>query len=397
MIDAIRYPLLNLSRKKFRTWMTILSISVAVASVVLISSVGAIGVQAVNSEIDSLGIGALTVSVNRLSGTKAFLGEEQLDFLQNQSQIKEAVPIVTEKVKIEMRGLSADGMAWGIDSGAKQVFSLDLLYGRLFRKEDIFSATKVCVIDETMAETFYGRKNIVGKSMKVLFNGHYETFDIIGVVSSGGNILQSVIGEYVPSFVYIPYSSMQKAVGKESFDQIALKVTEGTDIDLFGEQIIRRLEEREGVSNAFTAQNIARQKEKLNHILQVVSRILSIIAGISLVVAGLGIMTVMMASVNERTREIGVKKSIGATKYAIVLEFLMESLALSLFGSLIGTSIGLGISWLGCFLLHADFSFERSSVLFAVCFSIANGLIFGAYPSFKAANLKPVDALRYDG
>ena len=397
MFDLFRCAFQNLTRKKSRTWLTILSIAVGVASVILISSIGAIGTQTVNREIDELGIGALTVSSNSLGTDQIALGEEHLNFLRIQSQVAEAVPVLTEKARVEMRGLLADGMIWGIDAGAKQIFNLDLQYGRLFRKEDILSGQKICLVDETMAQAFYHRENIVGKKLKISLDGHYETFDIVGVVSSGGNILQNFIGEYVPSFVYIPYTSMQRTLGQNGFDQIALKVEEETNIDAFSEQIIRELEELEGKEGVFRAQNIAQQKEKLNHIMQLVSQILSTIAGISMVVAGLGIMTVMLAAVSERTREIGIKKSIGATKVDIIREFLIEAFALSLLGSLTGTVVGLSIAWIGCQVLHTDFLFQGGSVLFTILFAIGNGLIFGVYPSLKAANLKPVEALRHSG
>ena len=397
MFDLFRCAFQNLTRKKSRTWLTILSIAVGVASVILISSIGAIGTQTVNHEIDELGIGALTVSSNSLGADQIALGEEHLNFLRIQSQVAEAVPVLTEKARVEMRGLLADGMIWGIDAGAKQIFNLDLQYGRLFRKEDILSGQKICLVDETMAQAFYHRENIVGKKLKISLDGHYETFDIVGVVSSGGNILQNFIGEYVPSFVYIPYTSMQRTLGQNGFDQIALKVEEETNIDAFSEQIIRELEELEGKEGVFRAQNIAQQKEKLNHIMQLVSQILSTIAGISMVVAGLGIMTVMLAAVSERTREIGIKKSIGATKVDIIREFLIEAFALSLLGSLTGTVVGLSIAWIGCRVLHTDFLFQGGSVLFTILFAIGNGLIFGVYPSLKAANLKPVEALRHSG
>lgn len=209
------------------------------------------GTQTVNREINGLGIGALTISTNSLTTDHVTLGEEHLSFLQSQSQVTEAVPILTKKAKVEMRGLFADGMVWGIDAGAKQIFHLDLKYGRLFRKEDILSAQKTCLVDETMALAFYHRENIVGKKIKISLDGYYETFEIIGVVSSGGNLLQNFIGEYVPSFVYIPYSSMQKTLGQKGFDQIALKVTEETDIEVFTEQIVRQLDEKEGENGLF--------------------------------------------------------------------------------------------------------------------------------------------------
>lgn len=396
-MDLLKFAFQNLDRKKSRTFLTVLSISIGVASVILISSIGAIGTQTVNQEINSLGIGALTVSIDGLTGSDVQLNEEHLDFLQSRPQIVEAVPILTEKAKIEMRGLSADGMIWGVDAGEKQIFHLDIQYGRLFRKEDIRSCKKVCLVDETMAQAFYHRENITGKEMDIILDGRRESFEIVGVVSSGGNLLQSFMGEYVPSFVYLPYSSMQQVFGKSGFDQIALQLDNEEEVEAFSEQIITQLEEREGKSGIFQTQNIAMQKEKLNNIMQIVSQILAVIAGISMVVAGLGIMSVMLAAVSERTREIGIKKSIGATKGMIVREFLIEAFVLSLLGSILGTAVGLGIFWIGCQVIHMDFLLESGSICSTIVFAVIIGIVFGSYPSLKAANLKPVEALRQDG
>lgn len=396
MLDVIKCAVRNLTRKKARTFLTILSITVGVASVVLISTVSTVGAFTVSSEIDSLGLGALTVSANATSSGKIALTTEHLSALQSQPEVEEAVPVLVEKGKVEMRKLSADGMIWGIDSGAKQIFNLDLKYGRLLRKEDVLKKNPVCLVDETMANAFYHRNNIVGKQLKLLLGGRYVSFEIVGVVASGGNILQSFIGDYVPSFVYVPYSSMQDALGQYSFDQIALKVDDSVDVSAFSSHVLQVLEEQEGRSGLFNTQNIAQQKDKLNNIMQIVTQILSIIAGISMVVAGLGIMTVMLASVSERTREIGIKKSIGASKGIIIREFLFESLALSVLGSLSGVGIGLTVAWIGCTVAKIPFLISGSTILFTICFAVVNGLIFGVYPSIKAANLNPVEALRHD-
>lgn len=397
MIDLLKCTIQNLGRRKSRTFLTVLSISVGVASVVLISSIGAVGTQMVNQEVNSLGIGALTVSIDSLMEENIELGESHLAFLRAQPQIVEAVPVLTKKAKIQMRSLSADGMIWGVDAGAKQIFNLDLQHGRLLRKEDIRSGKKVCLVEETMAQAFYHRNNIVGKEIQITLDGHRESFEIVGVVSSGGNLMQGIIGEYMPSFVYIPYSSMQQVFGQKGFDQIALKLNDDTQTEAFSEQLTAKLEEREGRSGIFRTQNIAQQKEKLNYIMQLVSRILAVVAGISMIVAGLGIMSVMLASVSERTREIGIKKSIGATKAMIVREFLIEAFALSLLGSLGGTSVGLGIFWVSCKILKVDFLLEKGPIGFAILFAVTIGMVFGAYPSLKAANLNPVEALRQEG
>ena len=141
-------------------------------------------------------------------------------------------------------------------------------------------------------------------------------------------------------------------------------------------------------------ENMAAQMNKLNGILDIVTFVLSVIAGISLVVAGLSIMTVMLVSVNERTREIGIKKSIGASRSTIMKEFLVESLIISLLGSLSGAAAGVFISYLGCLVLSVDFVFNLSMFIFCVAFAVALGILFGVYPALQAVKLKPVDALR---
>lgn len=394
VFDIIKCAVLNLSRKKSRTALTALSIAVGVASVILISTVSLIGTQTINNELNSLGIGAIMVSGSVQSGVG--LGENHLAVLQSQKEIKEAVPILTEKSKIKSRNLTFDAMVWGIDSGAKQIFNLETLFGSLFKKEDLITKKQVCLVDETMAHLLYSRSNIVGKNIDVLLNGSYYSFEVIGVVASGGNIAQSVIGDIVPSFVYIPYSSMQNLLGKRKFDQIALQLDETMDVDDYAKTVISLLEQEEGKGGVFSAQNVARQKDRLNNILAIVAQVLSIIAGISMVVAGLGIMIVMLASVSERTREIGIKKSIGASQAMIIKEFLFEAVALSAIGCVFGICAGLALAWGGCKIIHIDFTADYSAVLKTAAFALVNGLVFGVYPSIIAARLKPVDALRQE-
>lgn len=142
------------------------------ASVILISSIGAIGTQTVNREIDELGIGALTVSSKPSGNGSDRIGGRTFKFFTDTITSCGSRTGLTEKAMVEMRGLLADGMIWGIDAGAKQIFNLDLQYGRLFRKEDILSGQKICLVDETMAQAFYHRENIVGKKLKISLDGH---------------------------------------------------------------------------------------------------------------------------------------------------------------------------------------------------------------------------------
>ena len=158
--------------------------------------------------------------------------------------------------------------------------------------------------------------------------------------------------------------------------------------------VLSTLDEEAGVTSGYQAENLNQQKDRLNGIMDIVTLILSVIGGISLIVAGLSIMTVMLVTVRERTREIGIKKAIGATRKMILFEFLAESFLLSVFGSLAGALLGASLGAIGCVLVGIPFSINLISVLVCVLFSIGIGIVFGVYPAAKASSLSPADALR---
>jgi putative ABC transport system permease protein len=395
VFDLFRVSFINLGRKKSRSMLTVLGIAIGVASVVIIASIGEIGAYSVNQELDSMGVSGLMISGNRkLPGTA--MGEEHLALIRDSGAVDSAIPIILDYTKTYMRSLMMDAAIWGIDYGANQVFALNVLHGRLITKNDVSAGRQICLVDQNVAQAYYKRDNIVGKTLTLQFASGRAELEIVGVVSSGGNLAQSLVGNVIPSFVYTPYTTLRELSGKDSFDQIAVRLRPGVDGDIAGSQIKTELENEFGVAGGFKSDNMISQKEKLGGVMGTVTTVLSAIAGVSLVVAGLSIMTVMLVSVHERTREIGIKKSIGASRRIILTEFLIEAFAISVIGSAAGAAGGVVAVIIGCLIMGLPIRLSISTIGFAIAFSMVMGVVFGVYPASVASKLKPVDALRYD-
>lgn len=394
MIDTISYALRNIFRKKSRALLTMTGIIIGVTSVIIISCISTCGTVAVNNELDSLGLSGINISVK--DGKKLPLTNSELELINSYDAIESAAPIMVANSNFIMGNESTDIITWGIDDNARNTVSLTVLYGRFFNKGDIASASKVCLVDKAFANQNYKADNIVGKNITVKINGISDTYNVIGVLKTGNGMLQNALSGYVPSFVYLPYTTETEITGQTNYNQIIAKLSSNANIDDISENMMKQLNLSQGVDSGYMVNNMSKQRDVLSEILNIVTLILSAIGAISLIVAGLSIMTVMLVSVSERKREIGIKKSIGASKHKIVFEFLTESFLLSFIGSVIGVIFGIVISYIGMNIMGISLIIDWMSVFFTVVFSILSGIIFGVYPSIKAANLKPIIALKYE-
>ena len=395
MWDSVKAAAKNLGRKKLRSSLTILGITIGVASVILIGNIGQCGTQAVNAEVNSLGLGGLTISAGSQEGGEAGLTLEDLKTIRKTASVEEAAPVIMQNTKIGYRNEQMDALVWGIDTKASQVISLQVLYGRSISNGDVNTCANVCMVDQNFARAAYNRDNIVGKHISVLYNGIQENFEVVGVIKTGSGLLSNIIGDYIPNFVYVPYSTLQHTTGNNYFDQIAVRVEAGSDADEIGQTIVNTLARVNG-GGEYVSNNLVKQKDGLLKLMDIVTLVLSAVGAISLLVASLSIMTVMLVSVNERTREIGIKKSIGAKRSTILLEFLLEAVLISIIGCGIGVIIGNGISYVGASLFGLTLSLRLDVMGSAVLFSLLTGIIFGVYPAVKASAMRPVDALRQD-
>ena len=393
MVDILRCAWKSLSRKWTRTLLTVSGSMVGVTMVVSVSAISDAGKVAVNAELDNMGMNGLSVSAN--SGVQSGLTMENLEVIREQAGVESAMPLIIEYSTTILREANDNSLICGIDAGAKQVISLNLLYGRLIAPGDVKACAQVCMVDETVAKAAYGRENIVGKTLTVQYNGVAEEFEIIGITETGSSLLQNVV-EFIPGMVYVPYTTLQNLTGKSTFNQIAVRMDDAQDTVLTESRIIKALERTSGYTGGFRTDNLAVQKERVGSLMDIVTLILTAISGISLLVSGLGIMTIMLVSVNERTREIGIKKAIGASRHRILGEFLTEAVVISLLGSLGGLLLGYGACFAGLSLFGMDPSLQPVTIGVLIVFSVVIGGLFGVYPAVKASRLRPVDALRME-
>lgn len=380
----------NIFRAKIRSVLTIAGIAVGVFSVTLISTVGAVGTEQVSSTLVTMGVDTLLVQAASKS-VSVTLTDEDVSEVRKIDGVTDVMPLMASITEAKMINRRVDCYVWGVDKSADKLISLRAKHGRLITNSDSAALSKVCVIDEQFAEEVYGRSNVVGKKLRMFLGGKYHEFTIIGIAQSGLSSLQGMLSNIMPGFMYIPITTMQHLCGRTTYDKIAVKVS-GDDFS--PKTVTNALDLRNGHVDGYMCNNLLSQKSQLDNIMSIVTTALSMTAGISLVVSGISVMTAMMMSVSERTREIGVKKAIGARKRDILGEFLAESVLLTLLGSASGIVAGLAVSFAGCVILGVPFSANIATLVISAVVTALLGAVFGAYPAAKAARLNPAEALR---
>ncbi len=390
---TISKAILNIFRSRTRSLLTMAGIAVGVFSVVLISTVGTVGTAEVSATLVTMGVDTLLVQAadNSVSVT---LTDEDAETVRRIDGVNEVMPLMASMTEAKMIGRRLDCYVWGVDKSADRLISLEAAYGRLINNSDAAARLKVCVIDEQFARETYGRSNVVGKTLDMFLGGKYHKFEIIGVAKSGLSSLQGMLSNIMPGFMYIPITTMQQLCGRVTYDKLAVKLDDMDTDTAIVKEVTDTLNQKNGHVDGYICNNLLSQKGQLDDILSIVTTALSLVAGISLVVSGISVMTTMMMSVGERTREIGIKKSIGAKNRDICVEFLSESVVLTLLGSVVGITAGLLVSAIGCVIAGVSFEINTTSLIISALAAAGIGAVFGAYPAYKAASLNPVEALR---
>lgn len=386
-LEYFLFAINSIKRKKIKNLLTIISISVGIISITIISIISSTGTNLIENELNTLGINGISISYNN---STEFLDNDDLDTIRTIKNVENAMPILMSQGKISVNGSLPTGIFWGIDTQGEQTISIKIISGRYFNPFDVLQSQKVCILDEDTAINIYGRTNVIGKEIYLVINSKEQKFKIIGIAKADSSLLQNVVGQYIPCVVYLPYTTLQTALSNERLNQIAV-IPNGND-NAVAEKIVNVLNSKNNSQN-IKYENLSNQREKLSNTLSVITTVLSLIGSISLIVAGIGTMTAMISGVTERTKEIGIKKSIGASKKNIAKEFLAESILLSMFGCIIGIVTTYLLIKISDAFFDINLIIDTKIIIKMALVSLCCGLIFGVYPAIAASKLNPADAL----
>ena len=409
---TIRIALSGLGANKMRSTLTVLGVVIGVASVISLMSVGRGSQAVITNNIEAMGTNLLFVSpgATSQSGVRGALGSAGTLTLEDAEAISDSTaasfvvavaPQVNSFAQVVAGRQNTFTQVLGVTPEYQTVRNYPLAKGNFISASQVKSHAKVVVLGSSVSETLFGLLNPIGESVKL--NG--IQYEVIGVLKSKGGTGFGISDDIIlaPITTVQERLSFQRTVsGGRSVSSINVQVKSSADIDTAIQEISTILRERHNIvgTDDFTITSQEDMIQTLKESTGVFVLLLAAIAGISLLVGGIGIMNIMLVSVTERTREIGIRKSVGARRQDILLQFLVESATLSLLGGGIGILVGWGISRLisGLSISSATIHTVMSAdiLILAVSVSAAIGIVFGLYPAYRAARLNPIDALRYE-
>jgi putative ABC transport system permease protein len=420
ILECLRVALRGLTNNKMRTALTMLGIIIGVGVVILVVAIGQGATKQVTDTVNSLGTNLLTVMSNRnrirvgtaisrtsVTSTASTGGGSSnrltLDDLKQvntnfKKTVDAAAPQVDAGVQVRMGSVDASTQVIGTSLDYPYVKNVEVAKGRYFTQEEMDGSLKVCVAGPTIADHLLGdaTANLTGKTISV----NRQTFTVVGMLAARG---ATSWGQDQDDVLIMPYTTaMRRVLNTQYLNDILVRCTTPAMMPLAQEEISTLLRNRHHLPPPYPDHDdftIRSQTDLLNtqqSVTGTMTMLLSSVAVISLVVGGIGIMNIMLVSVTERTREIGIRKAIGATPRDILMQFLIESAIISLLGGLIGIVVGVVGSILLAKIGGWTTIVSSTAIVAAVVVSAGVGIFFGIYPASKAAALHPIDALRYE-
>ena len=382
----------------YRTLMTMLGIIVGIAAVIAVVALGNGMTQFVQSQLNGIAGNYGEVYVDS-SKTAEKITQDDINFLEeNLTDIYGVSPQMTGYGKVTGNRGTFEAQVIGGSTALEHMLSNGIIKGRYFNKQQVDGSQRVCVMLRDDAKKIFGTEEAIGMDIELTLWGKTATYKVIGLRDSMNRMYSFLMeGQDYSAQIEVPYTALGADFDyyMEDFYSVLLFADQSVLNDKVNEakDILTNLHGLRG-TKAITAYSMADFSQELDQILGYATTFLLLVSVISLVVGGIGVMNIMLVSVTERTREIGIRKSIGAKTGAIMVQFLSEAAILTLLGGIIGIIVGILMAYVICTAIGFEVIVTPSSVIGAALFSVLIGLFFGLYPARKAAKMKPIDALR---
>lgn len=392
----------SLIANKLRSILTMLGIIIGVAAVIALVSIGNGVKQDIQDSISSLGSNLLMVmpgaprtpGVRPTAGSQKTLKVSDYEAIAKLDGVKAASPYTAGSYVAIYQSKNWTTSVSGVNYNFQDVNNWNMEEGRFISEKNVQNRERIAVVGQTVVKNLFAGEDPVGKEIRV----KNIPFRVIGVLESKGN---GTMGNDQDDAIFIPYTTaMERVEGVDYLRMVYVVAKDESGIDRLQSDIENLLRVRHGIKDPeldnFNIQNMKSIMDTMEQTTGTLTLFLGAVAAISLVVGGIGIMNIMLVSVTERTREIGIRKALGATYNVIVTQFLIEAVVISLMGGIIGIVLGIGASHLIGTLSGMSTVISIPTIILSFCFSMAIGLVFGIYPARKAAKLNPIDALHYE-
>ncbi len=391
--ENVKMALMSVKAHKMRSILTMLGIIIGVAAVIVVVAIGQGGEAMLKSQI--AGDGNTIEVFYQPSEEEMQQGkwednpftQEDIRELETIEEVNNVVASSSEFSTVRLREEGTDTSITGINQAYLDVNKLKVVEGRTFTSADFLGGRRVAVVSAAMQEELFEGKSPVGEIIRI----GVQPVEVIGVLEKPTGLFAFGSVE-----TYIPWSAMRNMFGTSNYSQVTLQVQNTDDISTTGEKATTLLNRLHDTDDSYQVINMEEIAQGIGQVTTIMTTIIGSIAGISLLVGGIGVMNIMLVSVTERTREIGIRKSLGATRQQILLQFLVESIILTLIGGIIGILLGSGTAYLVSFFADWPSLISWQVVAGAVVFSMLIGIVFGLLPANKASRLDPIDSLRYE-